>query len=307
MAAFHGVNYQTTSPVFTYYQGLQGCFYTEIFTKFSKLVREVIHRVGLVELQEGKLRFKNFAENGFKWNQEDYDHTGFRAVYCQKLFITRAEIVYDVLFIYEVHKWLPHLLFDGLGRPRSLKVASFGCGPAGELAGLEAYFSDLKVRVIKALQHDISMLGQDRYASILQNIQKANLQTVTGYDGAEGWRVYSESLGYAFVHQRIDQSFVESMEPLDILILSYFAHNADFSQPVEPRKFIWQIEDYRRNWDILQEKMRMIILIDTVASSRETLEQLQRRGFGAIEGKTDSQGRVLTVRIWFRPDMWINQ
>ena len=306
MAAFHGINYQTIPSVFTYYQGLQSCLYPEILTKFSKLVREVINHVGLVELQEGKLRFKNFAENGFKWNQEDYDHTGFRAVYCQKLFITRAEIVYYVLFNYEVQKWLPHLLVDGFGRPRSLKVASLGCGPAGELAGLEAYFSDLKVREIKDLQQFITMLDPERYTSILQTIQRANLQTVTGYDGAEGWRVYSESLGYAFVHQRIDQRFVESMEPLDILILSYFAHNADFSRPVEPRKFIWQIKDYRRNWDILQEKMRMIILIDTVASSRETLDQLQRRQFGAIEGMTDRQGHKLTVRIWFRLDMWVH-
>ena len=51
----------------------------------------------MAELQEGKLHFKKFANNRFKWNQEDYDHTGFRAVYCEKLFVTRAEVVYDVL------------------------------------------------------------------------------------------------------------------------------------------------------------------------------------------------------------------
>ena len=298
-------NCQPVPPIFTYYPGLHGCFYTEILTKYSKLSTEVIQRVTLADLQEGKLRFKRFADNGFKWNQEDYDHNGFRAVYCEKLFLTRAEIVYDVLFIYEHHRWLPHLLFDFTGRPRLLKVASLGCGPAGELAGLEAYFSDLKVRHIEELQANMNMMSHTRYLHILQSIQGARLESVTGYDGAEGWRVYSESLGYSFAHQMIDQKFVENMEPVDILILSYFAHNAGFSEPIKPHQYMFEINDFKRNWDVLQEKTRMIILIDTSASSRQTLEQLNTRGFGGIEGKRDSEGRFLTVRIWFRLDKWI--
>ena len=218
--------------------------------------------------------------------------------------MTRAEVVYDVLFIYESHTWLPNLLYDYSWRPRSLKVASLGCGPAGELAGLEAYFSDLKVRHIKDLQANMHTMSPARYLNILGTIQRAKLETVTGYDGAEGWRVYSEALGYTFQHQCINQQFIEQMEPLDILILSYFAHNSGFSEPIQPQRYIAGINDFMRNWDILQHKMRMIILIDTIATSRQTLDQLHRRGFGGIEGKRDSKGRNLIVRIWFRPDLW---
>ena len=115
----------------------------------------MIQRVSLADLQEGKARFKNFAENGFKWNRDDYDHNGFRAIYCEKLFVTRAEILYDVLFIYESRGWLPHLLLDTYGQARSLKVTSLGCGPSGELAGLEAYITDLKIRHINGIQSNV--------------------------------------------------------------------------------------------------------------------------------------------------------
>ena len=72
---------------------------------------------------------------------------------------------------------------------------------------------------------------------MLQTIQRAKLETLTGYDSSEGWREYTQSLGYTFVHQNVDQSFVECMEPSDILILSYFAHNAGFSAPIEPKQY----------------------------------------------------------------------
>ena len=150
----------------------------------------------------------------------------------------------------------------------------------------------------------MNLVNHCRYSNILRSIQEAKLETVTGYDGAEGWRVYSETLGYTYQHQHIDQKFVEKMDPVDILILSYFAHNAHFSEPVEPRKYIREINDFVRNWDILQQKTRMIILIDTSATSLQTLQQLNVRGFGGIDGKMDCNGRLLTVRIWFRLDQW---
>ena len=299
--------HEAAQVVFSHHQDFQGYLYTEILTKLSKLYKYIINGVCLVDLQEGKLRFRKFAENGFKWNQEDYDHNGFRAVYCEKLFMIRAENVCNVLYKYESDGWLPNLLYDHHGKPRSLQVASLGCGPAGELVGLEAYFSDLKVRQIKYLQaSNMSMVDHARYFNILRTIQSAKLETLTGYDGAEGWKAYSETLGYTFHHQHIDQEFVEKMDPVDILLLSYFAHNAGFSEPVEPKKYIREIDDCRRNWDILQQKARMIIVIDTSASSPQTLEQLHKRGFGGIQEMRDCKGRLLTVRIWFRLDQWVS-
>ena len=100
------------------------------------------------------------------------------------------------MMYYESHMWLPNLLYDYGGRPRSLEVASLGCGSAGELSGLEAYFSDLKVRHIKDLQANVHTMSPARYSNTLGTIQRAKLETVTGYDGTEGWRVYSETLGY---------------------------------------------------------------------------------------------------------------
>ena len=43
------------------------------------------------------------------------------------------------------------------------------------------------------------------------------------------------------------------MEPVDIIILSYFAHNANFSTPVDPPRLISMNGhiDNVQNWDIL--------------------------------------------------------
>ena len=58
-----------------------------------------------------------------------------------------------------------------------------------------------------------------------------------------------------------------------------------------------EINDFMRNWDILQRKVRMIILIDTISTSRQTLDQIHRRGSGGIDGKRDSADRNLIVRL----------
>ena len=297
-------------PSFSGNQGFTGDFYTEICTKLLKLSKDLLQAVSLVDLQEGKQRFSKFAENGHKWNKEDYDHNGFRAVYCERLFSTRAENVYNILSFCESQKFLPHLLFDITGTPRSLNVASFGCGPSGELAGLDAYFTGLKVRDIKRVQADygINGMSQEQYSSWITKIQSAKLERVTGYDICACWREYSECLGYSFVHQCIDQKFVEEMEPLDILIMSYFAHNADFSKPIVPLRYVMHshtgMTDYMRKWDILQQKVKMIIVIDTSGTSEETLGALNIREFACITGVPDDKGRKVIARIWYRRDQW---
>ena len=297
---------------FTTYQGIQPVGHDLHMENCKKLSRlsHLIQDVGLADLQEGKRRFTKFVENGHKWTKDDYEHNGFRAEYCERLFVIRAGLVIKVLSYCQRNMCFPDLLINSSGRPRSLKVASFGCGPSGELAGLETYFSHLKVQRKEMIQadHKANKISQEEYSSLITSIQSAKLETVTGYDSSTGWRKYSESLGYSFVHQCIDQKFVEEMEPLDVLIMSYFAHNADFSKPIVPSRHVRNhhtgTTDYMRKWDILQQKVKMIIVIDISSTSKETLEALNSRNFVCINGVTDDKGRDVIARIWYRRDQW---
>ena len=265
--------------------------HTENCKKLSKL-SHLIRGVGLLKFKEGKQRFSQFVENGHRWNKDDYDHDGFRAVYCRKLFVTRAVLVNNVLF--QCALCLPGLLFDTKGKPRSLKVASFGCGPAGELAGFETYFEDLKKRFTELVISDYktNRINYNVYSRWMTEVKCARLETVTGYDSSEGWREYSKSLRYAFVHQYIDHEFVKEMEPVDILIMSYFVHNAGFLTHA----------DGMGTLDILQQKTKMIIFIDICHTSPKVLDMLNRRGFTSVKDFRDEQDRDIIVRIWYSRD-----
>ena len=262
----------------------------ELCKKLSKL-SHLIQGVGLVDLEEGQLRYSKFTENRHRWNKDDYDHDGFRAEYCRRLFVTRAGIVTNVLLHCEKNMCLPGLLFDPAGKPRSLKIASFGCGPAGELAGLETYFEDLKKRLIERLISD-RKLKDDMYSSLMTKVQSARLETVTGYDSSKGWREYLESLGYTFVHQHIDHEFVKEMEPVDILITSYFVHNAR----------LFKHAAGMRTLDILQRKTKMILFIDTSGISPKVLDMLHTRGFLRVPDVKDDKDHDVIVRIWCSRD-----
>lgn len=286
--------------------------FDEILANLSKVGSEILTKVGLVKYREGQDRSKRFKENGYKWSEDDYEHEGFQVVYCERLFVTRAAMIYSVLSVFETKTCLPNLLYDtNTLKPTALHIASFGCGPGSDLVGFQAFYSSLKTTCKQALQTKKASLNELRYSEELRCIKEAKIESVIGYDSAAGWSRYLEVLGYSFKHQVINSQFVAQMEPVDVLILSYFAHNANFSRPLDPPQYLFTVDgyaiDYLRNWDILMQKSKLIIVLDTKACKQQLFSLLTMRGFGGIPEIFDDNGREITALLWYRKDhdQWI--
>ena len=291
------------------YQAIPGSIYDEIYAKLSKIGSEILTNIGYVKEREGQDRFHRFRENGYKWFEDDYEHEGFQAVYCRRLFVTRAEMICCVLSAFETKTLLPNLLYDTINlKSRCLSVASFGCGPGSDLVGFEAFYSNLKIRYIQSLQAKKVSMNESRYSEELKCIQEAKVDSITGYDSAAGWTRYLEVLDYSFQHQVIDCQFVAQMEPVDVLILSYFAHNAYFSTPLDPPQNLITMDGYIidtiRNWDIVMQKSKLIIVLDTKVCKNKLFSLLTKRGFGGIPEIYDDCGREVTALVWYSNEQW---
>ena len=177
--------------------------------------------------EEGKLRYSNWADNGYKWSAEDYAHEGFRAIYTENLFTDRAKLVKMALKT-AVDMSESNLQEDFFENIKT--VASFGCGPGPDLTGFRAYVEDTCT-----LKIDTSSLE------------------MTGYDAEKGWKQYHDELGTSFITKYVDKKFLDSMPEYDVIIMSYFAHSADFST---------HKKDEPSNWDIVEGKSKLIIVLD---------------------------------------------
>ena len=185
-----------------------------------------------------------------------------------------------VLSAFHKKKLLPNLLYNTTTlKPRALRVASLGCDPESDLVGFEALYSNLKISYIQSLQARRASLSVSHYSKELKCIQKAKIEPIVSYDSATGWRRYLELLGYSFKYQVIDSQFVAQMEPADVLILSYFAHNAHFSKPLDPPQYLITVDgyaiDFLRNRDILMKKSKLVIVLDTKVCKNQLFHCLQ--------------------------------
>ena len=287
------------------------CALEHLYLKLQKLGIEIMNKVGLVENKDCEQRFIRFKENGYKWLKEDYENEGFQSVFCERLFMTRAELIFNVLSEFECQNVLPNLLYDDNFKPRALSVASFGCGPGNDLAGFETYFFNLIKRQLELLEENKSSVSQSDYLLNEKSLEEAKIESIIGYDSTQSWSRYLIALGYTFKHQLIDYMFVNEMAPVDIVILSYFAHNALFSTPIDislqseiHTHSTVKMQDYLRNWDILMKKTKMIIVVDTKSCVKRLFPLLQMRGFSSIVEAKDGDGREVAVHLWTNKDLW---
>ena len=281
----------------------------DLLIKLQRIGSNILTRIGWTDMEEGNKRIKRFKDNGFKWLGDDYEHQGFQAVYCERLFMTRAENIFYILSTLESCNHLPNLLYNTSYKARKLYVASFGCGPGSDLAGFETFHSNLKARHIKSLQASMEFdsISESEYSLQRMATEEARIDSIIGYDSAKGWSRYLEVLGYSFQHQVIDSNFVSQMAPVDVVILSYFAHNAHFSKPLDPPQQIQteaQIPDSARNWDILMQQSKLIIVVDTSVCKMKLISLLGMRGFSTIVGGHDNAGRDFAAHVWLKKDAW---
>ena len=148
-----------------------------------------------------------------------------RAVYCDKLFEVQTDLSREAFEIAVAKQVVGKSFFKDVK-----SVASFGCGPAPELVGFQAFLGELAK----------------------ENQPSGNLELV-GYDAEEGWREYVDELGYTFKCNMVDAQFLREMPKYDIIILCFSTHHMPFSKPSGGDKNMWEL---------LGEKGRLLVVID---------------------------------------------
>ena len=268
-----------------------------IESKSSQLERTVSSRVPDDSRARGEERYGNWASNNYRWDESDYNHRGFRAVYFDKLFETRAELVHEALDYCKSD--LPNFLEED-----NLKVVSFGCGPGCDLLGFQQYYQQKKNKRIAELkkrlrrrqaraQGNSSRQGStvDDIRTKIREIQSARV-SYTGYDSSSGWREYFGSLGpgYDFSKQHINKRFVDGMQSVDVAILCYFSHSANLHQPSKSAF-----------WESLKRKCKVILVLDTTYNKQEFDGMLSSIGFRELDSDLkDEDGREVYTTLWTR-------
>ena len=268
-----------------------------IESKCSQLKRTVTARVTDQSRARGEELYGNWAsqQKKYRWDESDYNDRGFRAVYFDRLFQSRAELVYEVLDYCDSD--LPNFLEED-----DLKVVSFGCGPGCDLLGFQQYYQRKKDECITKLQRRLkpqarSTQGNPRQRSstddtraMIREIKNAKV-SYTGYDSSSGWREYIDSLGYTFIEKHIDKRFVDDMQPVDVAILCYFSHSANLQQ-----------RSKSSFWESLKRKCKVILVLDTTYNKEEFNGMLTSLGFRELDvGLKDEGGREVYTTLWTRP------
>ena len=271
---------------------------TLIESKYTQLKRTVSSRITEQSRASGEERYGNWAsqQKNYRWDESDYSDRGFRAVYFDRLFKTRAELVCEVLDYCDSD--LPNFLEED-----NLKAVSFGCGPGCDLLGFQQYYKQKKDKRIAELQkrlrrqeaqttHDQDKPKQksstDDIKAMIRETNNAKV-SYTGYDSSSGWSEYITALGYTFREQHIDKRFVDTMPPVDVAILCYFAHSANLHQ--------------RSNfWESLKQKCKVILVLDTTYNKEEFNRMLTSLGFSELDvGLKDEGGREIYTTLWTKP------
>ena len=269
---------------------------TLIESKCTQLKHTVSGRVTEQSLAEGRERYGKWAAQDYRWYQSDYDHCGFRAVYFDRLFESRAEIVYEALEYCDTD--LPNFLEND-----DLKVVSFGCGPGCDLLGFQQYYKQKKDKHIaelkKRLKRQQAQSAQDKpkqkssaddTKALIRDTNNAKV-SYTGYDSSSGWRDYISSLRYTFSEQHIDKQFVNGMQPVDVVILCYFSHSANLQQ-----------QSKSSFWESLKRKCKVILVLDTTYNKQEFNGMLASLGFRELDvGLKDKDGRKIYTTLWTEP------
>ena len=261
----------------------------------SKFEQLDVKSVSSEKLKRGERYYSNWAVQNYRWYPKDYDHRGFRAVYSERLFETRARLVSEVLEYCDSQELLPNLL------GKDLKVVSFGCGPGNDLLGFEDFYKKKKNNRIKELKKRVRRQKESlpNKPGLIKSIKcnesliedlKSRKVTYTGYDTSCGWEEYVCGLGYHFQTRRVDKKFVDTMRPVDVAILCYFSHSA---------KLQWYTRYNTSFWESLTEKCEVILVMDTVFESEDFDEMLSEVGFTELEEEfEDDEDRDVYTTIW---------
>ena len=276
-----------------------------ISEKYRSLKEDVVDVVSWDKKDEGETKYSRWAKNNFTWTYDDYNHEGFRAVYCEKQFENRARLVVDALEAYKAAQRRP--LFVGPKLNSNPRVVSFGCGPGNDLTGFEAFFEKEK----QQLQNKLERLKQlpsktpNEQAELeeIKGLLRRLAPTYTGYDSVEGWEAYVKRLRYDFRCEGINKRFIQTMPNVDVVILCYFAHSANFSE--KEKETVWEekpngrrVSKNKRLWDYLAEKCKMIIVLDVNDPLQNNC--LNKRKYWSTTLKDDNCCEV-HVHIWLKP------
>ena len=203
------------------------------------------HDHGHGDEHHGQARDPTTVEEDSRRFEKEIEEAVARAVYCKKIFETQADLTRESFEAVISENVIEKTFFKDVK-----SVASFGCGPAPELIGFQAFLGGLP-----------------------KETQPPTVELV-GYDAEEGWREYAEEIGCTFKCQKIDAKFLEEMPKYDIIILCYSAHHVPFNKATDGDKTMWEM---------LAEKGRLVVVIDFYILDQD--ETLKREKFTVIKIK----------------------
>ena len=108
-----------------------------------------------------------------------------------------------------------------------------------------------------------------------------------GYDCSSEWQKYVDALGYPFQKKVINSWSVETMEPADIAILSYFSDSG------------YLYGSHYGFWRSLTKKFRLVLVIDTSYDEERVDAMLSHHGFRKITNTFYTQkGKGVYTVLW---------
>lgn len=201
----------------------------------SELIK-ALSELQLTNPGEGKVLYAQGIKNNGNWRPMCYASQNFRAYYTLQLFNARVSLTTKAIekAIEEDH--VPQRFF------KSVKtVVSLGCGPGSDLRGFKTFLSE---------------------AFPFSSRGKKSPQFI-GYDRELGWMHYVQSLGFEFESVEINKTFINDMDKVDVMLISYSAKEIfrEFNRGKNDETF----------WKAISKKAKFVLVVDDEKCSYDDL------------------------------------
>lgn len=177
---------------------------------------------------EGKVLYVQGIKNNGNWRSMCYASQNFRAYYTLQLYNARVNLTKKALEKAVEESYVPRRFFKNVK-----SVASLGCGAGSDLCGFKTFLAE---------SFPFSSRGKQA-------------PHFTGYDMELGWMNYLLNLGFDFESLEIDESFLNNMNGVDVILMSYCTKELC-------REFPRDAFGECALWKAISQKAKFVLIID---------------------------------------------
>lgn len=177
---------------------------------------------------EGKVLYVQGVKNNWSWRSMCYASQNFKAYYTLQLFNARVNLTKKALEKTIEEGYVPRGFFKN-----AKAVASLGCGPGSDLCGFKTFLAE----------------------SFPYSSRGKQAPHCTGYDAELGWMNYLLKLGFDFESLEINDSSLNDMEKVDVILMSYCAKELC-------REFPHDEHGNCTLWKAISQKAKFVLVID---------------------------------------------